>query len=433
MTFRRWAVAGGVALAAVLTCVACTGPQPTVAPSPVPTPSATPGRGPITFASSGDPTGQLATDINAWNILHPDEPVTLRELPVSADQQRADFLQRAADGNGEDTVMAVPVEFVPELAEAGAFAPLPADEFSTTGLLRASVAAGTGDGQLVAYPYTADAGFLYYRKDVLKAAGLKAPTTWSDLAHDCAALSSTWRGQACVAVPSGAGETRTVATLEAVQGAGGQGFSADGEPQFDSLAAQAGVSSLADGLGATRTLTSASTSDADTLVRAFERGEVVFMRGWGSAWPLVGKTAGATVDASQVGVAELPGETGTAPSVLGGDDLAISAHAGNMATARDFVLFLTSEQRQRDRFAAAGLGPTIESLYSDPEVTGADGPGPLLAKVIGRAQPRPVVPDYAQLSKAVSDGMAPVFDNKALPADTLTSLQSALDDIVSKR
>ena len=417
------ALAAGLVLALSAGCVSS--PAPT--PSPTPTRDA---RGPITFAAPGDPTGAVEGGIREWNALNPDEPVTLRELPLSSDAQRDDLATRAQDHNGEYTVMAVDVAWLPQLADAGALADLSAAGLPTDGLLRIAQDAGTYDGVLYAYPYTADAGLLYYRKDLLDALGVGPPTTWDELASVCATLKVTRPTMGCFATPDRPGEALTVSVLEAIQGAGGQAFVADGTPMFDSEQVAAGLSWLK----ANRASAGSSAGyDDGTLRAAFDRGELAFMRGWGEAWALIGAEPDATVRPDDVGVTALPGRDAAALPVYGGRGLAISAYGGNLDTARDFVAWLTSQQHQERRFEVAGSGPTATALYDSAAVAGSPL-GAALGAAIERARPRPEVPDYALLSQVVSDDVAAwLADGETDAAQLLVQLQERLEDVVGDR
>jgi len=404
-------------------------------PKPAPSPSAPDwsAHGPITFASPGDPTGQLAADIHDWNALHPDEPVTLRELPDSTDAQRDDVVARATSGDGEYTVMAVDVAWLQQLAATGGVAALPASLFPTQGLLGKSVDAGTQDGALFAYPYTAGAGVLYYRKDLLGAAKLSAPTTWTQMASDCLAILGQHRSMSCYSGQYRPGEDLSVNVIEAIQGAGGTAFAADGTPTLDTDAATAGLTWLNNWFSTGATPTAALAYDDDLSREAFERGSLVFWRGWSDQWSLLGLDPGAVVRPAQVGVVELPGRSGVSPSVFDGLSLAVSSHGGNLGTARDFIVWLTGRQRQVQRFATAGAGPVLDALYTDKAVTGANPVGAILDSAVTDSMPRPVEADYAALSKALSDGAYPALsDNKPVPA-ALASTQEALAGIIAKR
>ena len=66
-------------------------------------------RGPITFAMGANDTGKLVPIIEAWNAEHPDEEVTLSELPQEADQQRETLVQSLQANSGDYDVMALDV------------------------------------------------------------------------------------------------------------------------------------------------------------------------------------------------------------------------------------------------------------------------------------------------------------------------------------
>ena len=431
MTAGRIALRAAAALLALALAAGCT--QATVAlPEPSPTPVVN-ARGPITFAAPSDPTGEVEGSIRDWNAQYPDQPVTLRELPMSSDAQRDDLVARAQSRDGEYTVVAVDVAWVAQLADAEALADLSAAGFATDGLLRIAQDAGTRDGVLYAYPYTADAGLLYYRKDLLDALGLGPPATWDELASVCATLKVTRPDMGCLAVPDRRGEELTVTVLEAVQGAGGQAFVADGAPMFDSDEVADGLSWLKAGRASWMADEAPVGFDDGTVLAAFDRGEFAFARGWSGAWASIGAESDAVVRRADVGVAALPGRDGPTLPVYGGRGLAVSAHGGNLDTAHDFVRWLVSEDRQRHRFEVAGAGPTITALYDDPAVAGSPL-GAVLGGAVGRARPRPEVPDYARLSQAVSQDVAAwLADDDADVKQMLSRLQEKLKGIVAAR
>ena len=428
--FRRIIVAAAIGS---LTLSGCTAAPP--APQP---PAATASlewadHGPIVFASPGDPTGQLASDIDDWNLSHPDEPVTLHELPESTDQRRDDLVQHAAAPSGEYTVMAVDMAWAQQVAATGGIAALPEPNFPTAGLIRRSVDAATRDGTLYAYPYTVGVGLLYYRKDLLKTAGLQAPQTWSELATACTTILAQHHTMSCYAGQYRQGDDFSANVIEAIQAAGGEAFTAGGTPALDTSAAATGLTWLASGFQTGRMPKAALTFDDYLTRQAFGRGELVFMRDWSDAWSLIGAGEGARIPLSHVGVTELPGRTGVSPSVLNGLSLAISTHGGNLGTARDFVLWLTSQQRQQQRFGVNSAGPAIEKLYTDKTFTATNDLSAVLGKAINQAKLRPVEPDYAGLSKAISDGTYPALSGDRTVSSALADTQKAMEEIVSKR
>src|SRR5699024_2737527 len=66
-------------------------------------------RGPITLAKGKDTTGKLAEFLETWNSEHPDEEVTLIELPESADEQRTQMINNAQAKSDAYTVLGLDV------------------------------------------------------------------------------------------------------------------------------------------------------------------------------------------------------------------------------------------------------------------------------------------------------------------------------------
>lgn len=66
-------------------------------------------KGPITYARAKDNSGYAPKEVAVWNSQHPDEKVTLRTLPDSADQQRQQLIQNAQLKADNITVMTTDV------------------------------------------------------------------------------------------------------------------------------------------------------------------------------------------------------------------------------------------------------------------------------------------------------------------------------------
>ena len=55
-------------------------------------------------------------------------------------------------------------------------------------------------------------------------------------------------------------------------------------------------------------------------------------------------------------------------SSLGGHNYAIAKNAENKGTAIDFLKFMSSEEVQKSNTLATSNSPTLEKLYTDPDV-----------------------------------------------------------------
>ena len=111
-----------------------------------------------------------------------------------------------------------------EFAANRVIIPLPENEFPLDQMLKPVVDTTKYLGKFYAAPSTSDGGMLYYRTDLLKAAGIAAPpTTWAEMIADCKKIQATpeGKGVGCYAGQFEKYEGLTVNASEAINGAGG--------------------------------------------------------------------------------------------------------------------------------------------------------------------------------------------------------------------
>lgn len=145
-------------------------------------------RGPLTLATAGDLTRYLGPLLDDWNARHPDQKVTLVELPDSADETRSQMITELRSGDSRFDILNIDVAWTSEFAAAGWIAPLDRSRFPLDSFLPPVVETATFDGRLYAVPYVTNAALLYYREDVLREEGVEPPRTWSELARQALSL-----------------------------------------------------------------------------------------------------------------------------------------------------------------------------------------------------------------------------------------------------
>ncbi|MFZ0529159.1 MAG: extracellular solute-binding protein [Propionicimonas sp.] len=385
-------------------------------------------RGPITVAVAGVP-GVWDGVAELWNQRHPDEPVTAVDLPPSANRRHAELSERAEAKSGEFSVIALDPTWTAEFASKGWLTPLPASRFPTEAMLPAPVASASWQGDRYAYPVSADAGLLYYRKDLLEAAGVDVPTTWAEVEAACARVRLP-SGMSCWGAPLAKDEGLTVNLAEAVSAAGGQLVSAAGVPEADSPAARAGLDRLVDGLGSGLIgEASLSASDQDT-VRQFAEGKLLFARGWATARHVLETTRSGDAVAARTGTAQLPGRSGVAGSVQGGENLAISSFARNRGTAADFLAFAASDEAQRALLERGARGPVLTSLYADPGLAKRHPDLSTLSSALESAVALPVSVRYDEVTAAIQEQATAALRGEKTSEQALTDLQSKLEPLL---
>lgn len=248
--------------------------------------------------------------------------------------------------------------------------------------LPALIANNMVGGRLVALPWFANAGLLYYRTDLLARHGRGVPESWEALEDTASHIQAAEGGWGLV-FQGRAYEGLTVNALEWLRADGaGSIVERDGRVSIATPEAAAVLRRAAGWVGtiAPRGVLNHAEEDARGI---FQSGRAVFMRNWPYAWPLL-EAEGSAV-AGRVGVAPLPG----GGAVLGGEQLGVSRHSRQPEAAISLVRHLTSAAEQRRRALAAGAPPTRPALYDDPALLAANPGFALLSVALEGAVARP--------------------------------------------
>ncbi|MGW4116216.1 ABC transporter substrate-binding protein [Actinosynnema sp. NPDC004786] len=388
------------------------------------------GRGEVTFATGKDTSGNMQKLVDEWNASHANEQVRIIELPESADAQRQQMVQNAQVKSDAYTILNLDVVWTAEFAANRWVVELPADQFELDKFLQPAVKTAQYRDKLYAVPVYSDGGLLYYRKDLLDAAGLKPPKTWAELTTACQAVKATQPEIGCYAGQFEKYEGLTVNFDEAVHSAGGDVVNAEGKPVVDSPEAKAGLDTLVTGFQQGVIPQKAITYKEEEGRRAFQAGELLFHRQWPYQWNLAGKTDGSSQVAGKFDVAPLPGVNGPGSSTLGGHNFAISAFGKNKATALDFIKFFTSESAQRSNLLATSQAPTLASLYDDAELITKFPYLPTLKESILSAKPRPQAVRYGDVTQAIQEAAYAALTGEKTSDAALKDLQAKLSELL---
>jgi multiple sugar transport system substrate-binding protein len=393
------------------------------------------GTGPITFVTGKDTSGNRQNQVNGWNKTHPNEQARLIELPEQADQQRQQMVVNAQTKSDQYSVLNLDVVWTGEFAANGWIDQLPESEFPLDTFLPATVETGKYFKKLYAIPLNSDGGLLYYRKDLLDAAGVTAPPkTWAEMKTACDAVLKlpAAKGAGCYAGQFDKYEGLTVNFSEAVNSAGGQVVDEDGKPNVNTPEAKKGLQFLVDGFKSGEIPAKALTFKEEEGRRAFQAGQLVFHRQWPYIYAKANATDGSSKVAGKFAVAPLPGESGPGVSTLGGHNLAISKFTKNKKSALDFIKYITSADVQKADLQATSQAPTIASLYDDASLTEKFPYLPTLKASIEGAKKRPEAVKYQEVSTAIQGAAYDALKGSKSPDDALSGLQSSLEGLMKK-
>ena len=393
------------------------------------------GTGPITLASGKDTSGFVQGVLDEWNKENPDEKVTLVELPEDADSQRQRMIQNAQTESDAFDVLNLDVVWTAEFAANKYVVELPVDEFPTEEMFGPTLETGQYFGKQYAIPSASDGGLLYYRTDLLDAAGIEnPPETWAEMEEQCKQIQSMPEGEGadCFAGQFDKYEGLTVNASEAINGAGGEIIGEDGKPNVDTPEAIAGLDFLVAGFESGMIAKEAIEYQEEEGRRAFQAGKLIFHRQWPYQYGLANATDGSSKVAGKFAVAPLPGLDGPGVSSLGGHDLAVSAFSKNQKTALEFIKFYTSLEGSRKQLVLGNLAPVYSELYEDPALLKKFPYLSVLKESILNAQPRPKVVDYGDATIAIQDAAYAALRGEMSTEDAVKQMQSDLEEIVTK-
>jgi multiple sugar transport system substrate-binding protein len=387
------------------------------------------GTGPITLVTGKDTSGNMQKQVDTWNSAHPGEKATIIELPESADAQRQQMVQNAQAESDAYAVLNLDVIWTAEFAANGWIEQLNPADFPLDKMLAPTVDTGRYFNRQYAIPIYSDGGLLYYRKDLLDAAGLQAPKTWAELQTACNTVRTKNKGVGCYAGQLDKYEGLTVNFAEAVNSAGGT-ILKDGKPDVDTPEAKKGLDFLANGFTQGYIPRAAITYKEEESRRAFQEGKLLFLRNWPYVYAKAGARDGSSKVAGKFAVAPLPGLTGPGQSTLGGHNYAISKFAENKKSALGFVQFMASEERQRANLVATSQAPTWGALYDDPALVKQFPYLPILKESILKAEKRPEAVQYNDVSVAMQSAAYSALTGQKTSAQALKDLQAQLQSLI---
>jgi trehalose/maltose transport system substrate-binding protein len=236
----------------------------------------------------------------------------------------------------------------------------------------AIVASYTVDNKLVAVPYDANIGLLYYRTDLLRRYGYRAPPkTWDELESMAARIQAgeraktkkkfwgfVWQGAATEALTCNALE------WQAAEG-GGQTIEKDKTISVNNPDAIRAWQRAARWVGSISPPSVVEYKEWDAL-NIWVAGDAAFMRNWTLGYA-DSQAAGSPIR-NKFDVSLLPGGKAGSVGTLGGNGLAVSRFSPHPREALELVRYLTSRDVQVKRSRSLSEAPTRPELYGLPEV-----------------------------------------------------------------
>lgn len=296
----------------------------------------------------------------------------------------------------------------------------------------------TVGNKLVALPWFTDVGLLYYRTDLLEKYDRQVPTTWDELEETAKYIMEkeraagnedfygyVWQGDAY--------EGLTCDALEWIySNDGGKIIDDNGQVTINNQKAIEIIDQAAGWVGdiSPNEVLNMGEEDAREM---WENGNALFMRNWPYAYSLGNQSGKET--AGNFSVAPLPtGDSGKPAGTLGGWNLAVSKYSDHPEAAAKLAMFMAGEKVQKMRALEAGLNPTIESLYNDPEVTENKLLYSEIEKALTNSVARPSTEtgqNYSEVSRLFFQAVHSVLSGEVNASTTLNDLEVDLQNLLN--
>lgn len=372
--------------------------------------------------------------VDAW-AKKTGNTVKIVSTPNSATERLALYQQLLAAGAGDIDVFQVDVVWPGILGEH--FKDLTAQAKGLDQHIPAMSDVARVSGKVVAMPWFADAGLLYYRKDLLEKYNRPVPQTWADLTETARIIQEgerkagkgdfwgyVWQGRAY--------EGLTTNALEWIaSNNGGTIVNDTGEITIENPKAAEALKTAAGWVGSITPEGVLNYSEEESR-GVFQAGNAAFMRNWPYAWALA--QGGDSAIKDKVGIAPLPmgGAGGRHAGTLGGQLLAVSKYSKNADAATDLVMYLTGQEEQKRRAIEGSFNPTILSLYEDADIKKASPFIGNLRDVFANAVSRPsgvTGENYNKVSTEFFNTVHGVLSKRGEPAQALSRLDRDLKRI----
>jgi multiple sugar transport system substrate-binding protein len=367
----------------------------------------------IVFAESGLGTEgqQTAVAIKAFEKANPSIKVQVQVLSSDSTTYLSQLEHDFIAGSSTPDVFESDVTYPAKFAQAGWILSLKSLNPNMKQYFPTEVAAGTFKGTPYAIPWFDNPEGLFYRTDLIKTPPKNPPQVVSDAQ---AAMKADKKLKEGIAFEGEKYEGAITAFLTVDSAFGGKL-----NPQNVNTAGnRAALTWLYDAIYKEHI--------APTAVTGWEEGQVQseFSSGYAAFainYPFVEAATTKAPVKGHIGYIPFPPAAGGTPaSALGGEMLGINAKTSNKAAAWKLIQYLTSPSVEIARAEATGDPPSLPSAYTS--ALYAKAPYFKQVKTLnGYAQPRPVSPNYLQISTDLQSMLSSVFANSSSPAAALKS------------
>lgn len=387
----------------------------------------------ITFLWWPDPGGGFEEVISDFERENPDIDVEMIKGPTSTDARETMYTTSFLAREATYDVVLMDIVWLPKFAKQGWLVPLDGwfkkeeqEEF-----LPGDIQGSIFEGKIYRIPLQTDAGVLYYRKDLLETKGYNPPKTWDEFVKIAKGLQDppnlwgfVFQGKQY--------EGLICNFLEILWSFGGNIFDDKGNLVLNSPQGIEALRFLYDLIHIHKIVPQGVTTYEEEESRhVFQEGHAVFCRNWPYLWPLSQRDDSPVK--GKAGIIPLPHKEGNiSSSCLGGWGFGISKFSRNKEACIKFIKYITSNQAQKKLHFKSGIVPTRKALFGDTEILEKSPFYSELYQISLLSKPRPVHPEYAQVSDILRRFVHKVLLGELSPEVALEKAESEIKRALKK-
>jgi trehalose/maltose transport system substrate-binding protein len=360
----------------------------------------------------------------------------VRFLPSAETPQQRLAVFRKFLGTGSSNIDVYSIDVIwPEIVSEYSLDLKPYFGNEMSAVFPALAANDTVNGKLVAMPYRADLGLLFYRTDLLRQYGYRGPpATWDELETMAARIQAgerakgnknfwgyVWQGDAAEGLACNALEWQS-------SEGGGRIIERDKTVSVNNPDAIRAWQRAARWVGSISPPSVVVYKEWDGT-NFWAAGNAAFMRNWPQA--SVASRAAASPIRNKFDVTLLPAGKAGRVGTLGGTSLAVSRFSTHPQEALELIRYLSSEHLQVERSRTLSVPPTRRRLYETPEVLEANPNFAQLGQALRTdavvSRPSDVAgKNYEQVSEAYIQAVHSVLTRKQNAPEAAERLEAEL-------
>lgn len=340
----------------------------------------------------------------AFTAANPDIKVNLEFVPYEGLHDKAVLAQGA--GSGYDIVLfdvIWPAEYATNKVLLDVSDRITDD--MNKGVLPGAWTTVDYEGKKYGMPWILDTKYLFYNKEILEKAGIKAPPkTWAELSEQAKIIKDKGLLASPIAWSWSQAEAAICDYTTLVSANKGE-FLKDGKPAFQSGGGLDALNYMVESYKSGLTNPNSKEFLEEDVRKVFENGEAAFALNWTYMYNMANDPKTSKV-AGKVGVISAPGVAGKSEvsAVNGSMGLGITANSKHADEAWKYITYMTSAPVQ-NQYAKLSL-PIWAASYDDAAVAKDQEELIAAAKLsLAAMYPRPTTPKYQELSNALQQAI----------------------------